>query len=163
MIEYDTPDIIRDIWNKLPDEELYYDEESPDDYGIEKMTHVTLVPCMDNDTDIGLLKKYLRPLYEYSLLLTNVSAFTNNSDYDVLKCDVASDILTQTNSRICGDFPTHTEYTEYHPHMTVAYMKKGMTGKYHKDIVIPLVILKPKCFVFSNYSDDGQYQVVRFT
>lgn len=163
MIEYDTPELIRDIWNQLPDEELYYDENFPGDYGIEKQSHVTLVPCLENSVDLNALKRYLRPLYEYPLLLTNVSAFTNNDNYDVLKCDVANDILNATNKRICADFPTFTEYKEYHPHMTVAYMKKGLTDKYHKDIVIPLVILKPKSFLFSHYTDDGEYQLVKFS
>lgn len=163
MIDYETPKLITDIWNTLADEELYLNPEYPDDYGLERKTHVTVVPCLDNNVDIEALKKYLRPLYEYPLLLTNVSAFTNNQDYDVLKCDVASDILYSTNKRICADFPTFTEYKEYHPHMTIAYMKKGLTGKYHKDIVIPLVILHPKCFVFSNYDEEGNNRIVRFS
>lgn len=162
MIDYEMPEIIRSLHDEIPDEELYLNEEYPNDYGREMKTHLTLVPCLPNDCDINMIKSMLRPLSEYAILLTNVSAFEND-EYDVLKCDAASDIVTGTNKRICDVLPTFTEYKDYHPHVTVAYMKPGLSGRYHKDVILPLVVLKPKNFVFSYYDENDKNQKIIFT
>lgn len=153
MIDYDTPDIISGIHNALSDEEIYADDT--DDYGIEHETHVTLVPCLDNNVDINELKAMLEPIDKYKLMLNNISMFTNNENYDVLKCDANSFTLKDTNKRITDKFPTHSEYKDYHPHVTIAYLKKGIGDRYVKDILTPLVILEPKCFHFSYVDENG--------
>ncbi len=160
MIQYDTPEIISDIHDKLTDDEIYDNENG--EYGIEHDTHVTLVPCMDNDVDINELKKMLQPLSKYKLFLNNVSAFSNNDEYDVLKCDASSFILADTNKKITNKFPTHSEYKEYHPHVTIAYLKKGIADKYTKDVLSPLVVLKPKSFHFSYFDKDGNGKDIQF-
>lgn len=154
MIDYDTPEIIKDLHDKITKEELYTEPDN-DNFGIEKDTHVTLVPCLDNDIDINELKKMLEPLDKYVLMLNNVSMFTNNEKYDVLKCDAHSMVLSDTNKKITDVFPTHSEYKEYNPHVTVAYLNKDIGSKYTQDILSPLVVLKPKRFHFSYVDDDG--------
>ena len=37
--------------------------------------------------------------------------------------------LLQTNKRICSKFPTFSQFKVYRPHMTIAYLKKGMADK----------------------------------
>ena len=103
MINFDTPDIISKIQKSIPEEELYTDGSA--DYGIESETHVTVVPCLKNDTDLGLLKTYLKDISRYKTILTNISVF-KNEDYDVLKCDAQSVVLKDTNSKIVKDFET---------------------------------------------------------
>lgn len=161
MIDYDTPQLISDLHRTIREEELYTDDESPDDYGLERETHVTLVACLPNNVDVELIKSFLHPLYEYPILLTNVSVFEQEK-YDVLKCDVASEVLMATNKAICDAIPTFSEYTEYHPHATIAYLKKGVCGKYLKDILIPLVVLQPKAFKLSWRDDDDELHVITF-
>lgn len=161
MIQFDTPELIKDIQDKLSDDDLYTEEDN-DNYGIEYDTHVTLVPCLDNDVNIDNLKKMLQPLSNYKLLLNNVSVFSNNEKYDVLKCDASSKILSDTNRKITDKIPTHTEYKEYHPHVTIAYLKKGIADKYTKDILSPLIVLKPKSFHFSYIDDNGDEKDIYF-
>lgn len=153
MINYDTPEIIKNIHDKLSDDEIY--TEDNEDYGIEHETHVTLVPCLDNDVDLDDIKKMLEPLDKYKLMLNNISMFTNNEKYDVLKCDANSFILKDTNKKITDKYPTHSEYKDYNPHVTIAYLKKDIGDKYTKEMLAPLVVLKPKCFHFSYVDKDG--------
>ena len=154
MIGYEKPKFIQELQNKIPSEELYT-EEGNDEYGIENETHVTLVPCLDKHFCCDDLKQCLKPLSKYSIILTNISKFENDK-YDVLKCDVGSEPLIATNSDICSKFPTFTEFEEYHPHITIAYLKKGMADKYCNDCISPLVILKPKCFMWSGCNDNDE-------
>lgn len=161
MIDYETPQIISDLQRTIKKEELYVDVEHPGDYGLETDTHVTIAPCLPNDVDIELLRSFLRPLYEYPALLTNISIF-DNEKYDVLKCDVASDVLISTNKAICDAIPTFSEYKEYHPHATIAYTRKGASKKYTKDVLIPLVVLKPKRFRLSWSDENGRTHTTIF-
>lgn len=145
MINYETPSLIKDLQKQVKDSELYVKDGK---YGLEKETHVTLVPCLENDVNIDELKTLIEPLKKYEILLTNISKF-ECQDFDVLKCDVFSQLLFDTNKKIKDKYPTHSEHKEYHPHVTIAYLKKGMADKYLKDIITPLVVLKPTEFHFS--------------
>lgn len=158
MVQFETPSFIKELQNKIKDEELYVEDDN-DDYGIEKESHVTVVPCLDNDVDLNVIKTYLDKLSNYEILLTNISKFECEK-YDVLKCDVFSKKMEETNHKITEKFKTHTEYKEYHPHLTIAYLKKGMCDKYLQDIITPLVILKPKSFHFSYVEDDKEKEVL---
>lgn len=156
MIGYEKPKFIQELQDKIPFEELYTEEDN-NDFGIEDETHVTLVPCLDKHLCCDVLKKHLKPLSKYPIILANISKFENDK-YDVLKCDVGSELLHQTNSDICSKFPTFTEFKDYHPHMTIAYLKKGMADKYCNDSISPIVVLKPKCFMWSG-CDEGDNDI----
>lgn len=148
MVDYETPSIIKDLQKKIPSRELYTEEDN-EDYGLEKQSHVTLVPCLDNDIDIDKLKSYLKPINEYDIVLTDISKF-ECEEFDVLKCAVKSKALKDTNKEIVDKFETHSEYKDYNPHMTIAYMKKGMADKYLKKILDKLILLKAKNFNISS-------------
>lgn len=152
MIGYEKPDMIQELQNSIPYDELYTEDDN-DDYGIEDETHVTLVPCLDKHLNPDELKKELKELGKYVIMLTNISKFENEK-YDVLKCDVGCCNLLDTNARICSKFPTYSEYKEYHPHLTIAYLKKGMADKYLQDSIMPLILLKPQCFFWSGVDED---------
>lgn len=159
MVDYETPSIIKDLQKKIPSRELYTDEDN-EDYGLEKQSHVTLVPCLDNDIDIDKLKSYLKPIDEYDIVLTDISKF-ECEEFDVLKCAVKSKALKDTNKEIVDKFETHSEYKDYNPHMTIAYMKKGMADKYLKKILDKLILLKAKNFNFS-YFDSDEHKNITF-
>lgn len=152
MVDYETPSIIKNLQKKIPSRELYTEEDN-EDYGLEKQSHVTLVSCLDNDIDIDKLKSYLKPINEYDIVLTDISKFECEK-FDVLKCAVKSKALKDTNKEIVDKFETHSEYKDYNPHMTIAYMKKGMADKYLKKILDKLILLKAKNFNFSYFDGD---------
>jgi hypothetical protein len=88
MIDYKMPDFIKQLQNKIKEEELYLEEDC-DDYGLELNTHVTLVPCLENDVDLEKVKEYLNFITNYDILLTDISKFECEK-FDVLKCSVSS-------------------------------------------------------------------------
>lgn len=159
MVEYETPIFIKDLQNSIRKEELYTEEDN-DDYGLETESHVTLVPCLDNDVNLKELKKFLKDISEYDIILTDISKF-ECENFDVLKCSVKSKALKDTNKEILKHFDSHTEFKDYAPHLTIAYMQHGMADKYTKNILDKLVHLKPKNFHFS-YVENGKDKDVRF-
>ena len=160
MVDYETNEYIKDIQDKIKEEELYFEDDN-DDYGLETNPHVTLVPCLDNDIDLQKLKTYLDDLSEYDIILTDLSKF-ECENFDVLKCAVKSDKLIQTNKKILKDYETHSDYKEYNPHLTIAYMKHGMADKYLKKILPKLIHLKPKNFHFSYVDKNNNEGDIKF-
>lgn len=160
MIDYEGNDFIEKIQSKIKKEHLYTEEDN-DDYGIEKNPHVTLVPCLNNDVDINKLKTYLDDISEYDIILTDVSKF-ECENFDVLKCAVKSNKLIETNKKIVKDFETHSEYKDYTPHLTIAYMKHGMADKYTENILPKLIHLKPKNFHFSYVDENNEEKDLKF-
>lgn len=157
MIDYEMPSFIKNLQNKIPNNELYFgtDEEKKDNqYGFEKESHVTLAPCLDSDVDINKLKELLLPLKEYKCILNNISIFENDN-YDVLKADVKCPNMHKTYNKIKENFELHSAYKEYHPHMTIAYMQKGMADKYKKKMLDKIEELTPTSFDFSYTNDKG--------
>jgi 2'-5' RNA ligase len=53
------------------------------------------------------------------------------------------------------NFDVHTDYPDFNPHMTIAYMKKGKAEKYKKEILDKIDTIKPYGFNYS-YSENGK-------
>jgi 2'-5' RNA ligase len=112
------------------------DAINPDDLqdpGIEYEPHCTLLyglhagVTLDQVTDIVNRYKY------NSLKAYNPSLF-ENPEFDVLKYDVgypdrAGAFLHQCNQRL-KTLPNTQKYPDYHPHMTIAYLKPGKGKEY---------------------------------
>jgi hypothetical protein len=160
MVDYETNHFIEGLQKKIKKEELYTEEDN-NDYGLETESHVTLVPCLDNDVDLEKLKDYLDDLSKYDILLTDLSKF-ECENFDVLKCSVRSKALFDTNKKIVRDFDTHSDYKKYQPHLTIAYMKHGMADKYLEDILPKLIHLKPLNFHFSWIDKNGKEKDIKF-
>lgn len=63
--------------------------------------------------------------------LTRVGSFTNpKNDYDVLKFDVESEDLNELNAMVSKSLEATDTHPTYHPHATIAYLKKGEAKKY---------------------------------
>ncbi len=155
MVDFKMPEFIKDLQSKIPETELYKPEDSKDgfEYGLETESHVTLAPCLDNDINVDKLKALLRPLNDYKSIVTDISVF-ENEDFDVLKCSVSSNVMKDTNSLIASEYEIHSEYKQYKPHMTIAYLKKGFAKKYKKYVMSELVELEPTNFAFGYYEGD---------
>lgn len=155
MIDFKMPKSIKDLQKRIPESELYKPENPEDrfEYGLETESHVTLTPCLDNDINLENLKVLLKPLSEYKPVITNISVF-ENKDFDVLKCSVSSSTMADTNSLIASNYEIHSEYKQYKPHMTIAYMKKGTANKYRQYVMSELITLEPTNFSFGYFEGD---------
>lgn len=160
MLDFTTPEIIRRLQGKIKENELYLEDDPEHNwsYGIEGDTHVTLAPCLDNDADLDRLKALLAPIDSYNVMLGDISMF-ECGDYDVLKCKAVCDELYETYDRISSEFEIHSEYKEYNPHVTVAYMKKGCAGKYLEPFLAEQVFLTPVEFSWGYYVGDDYVKV----
>ena len=160
MVDYISDGFIEEIQSKIKKEHLYTEEDN-DDYGIEKNPHVTLVPCLNNDVDLEKLKTYLDDISAYDIVLTDLSKFECEK-FDVLKCTVKSNKLKETNKKIVKDFETHSDYKDYTPHLTIAYMKHGMADNYIRKILPKLIHLKPSKFHFSYVDKNNNEKEIKF-
>ena len=155
MIRYETPAAVKKIQDSIDKDIVYHDPDGSDNYGIEKDSHVTIAPCLDNDVNLDELKKILKPLVKYKAYLTDISSFSCE-DYDVLKCNVVSQPLVDTNKKILDKFESHSEYkNSYHPHLTIAYLKKGHAEPFCKKLK-QFNEIKPTEFLFSFVENDEE-------
>jgi len=61
----------------------------------------------------------------FSIELGEVTKFEGSPNYDVIKIDVSGDKLFELNGYISNNLLNTETYPEYHPHVTIAYVKKG--------------------------------------
>ncbi len=62
--------------------------------------------------------------------LGKVSLFENADDYDVVKISVESKDLARLNKLLSDNLENENKFSEYEPHVTVAYVKQGAGSKY---------------------------------
>lgn len=158
MLDYEQPEFIKQIQKKIPKEDLYIGETQEDidtdQYGIEDECHITICYGLEKDVKFDDFKKYLFTLNDYKTILVSISVFENEK-YDVLKVDAKCPKAAESNKLINDNFEVHTEFKDFHPHMTIAYLKKGKGKKHTKDILDKIEDLKPFRFNYS-YSKDGE-------
>lgn len=100
------------------------DEKSLTADGLEQEPHVTVLYGFDIGFEAEQIKKLLNA--PISIELGKLSRFECEK-YDVLKFDIDCPELENLHKKIAGQFEdeiTPSEHT-YHPHLTVAYVKKG--------------------------------------
>lgn len=125
----------------IPEADLYRGEEGSDSYGsdgygIEDKPHVTslygLTGAGDNAAAVEAAAKKAG-IDKVTLKLGKISAFENKgAPYDVLKVDVHSPDLHKLNAAL-KTLPFKSDFPDYHPHLTIAYLKKGAAAKYVGD------------------------------
>jgi hypothetical protein len=147
MIYFDFPKM-NEIHSMI-DEEDVYTEDGDSSYGLETEPHTTLLYGLhsdeiDDDLVMGASTKHGIP---GELKLHNASLFQNDK-YDVLKFDVDDDHLHKINGELCK-LPHTTDYPDYHPHSTVAYLKKGKGEKYTEKLKDSWYAVNPSKIVYS--------------
>lgn len=119
--------------------------------------HTTLLYGLHKEVTLEDVKSVLDKYTYSTCYLHNVSIF-DKPDYDVLKFDVKGLNLVETNKDL-QQFPFTTEYPEFHAHLTLAYLKKGMGAKYVKLFKGEEFKLNPKKGVFS--TPDGKKENIK--
>jgi len=131
MLKGDVPNWKEKISIVKP-EDLYVEG---DDYGYEKEPHVTVIYGLhDEDIDRGELYDHLKNIWSIRVTINQISIFETD-EYDVVKFDVPLVKDLKAYRQFFEKFYPNTQtYDEYHPHMTIAYVKKGEGKKYVQKI-----------------------------
>jgi hypothetical protein len=129
MLFLDVP-----IWSKITSvinrEDIY---DAPG-YGIETEPHTTILYGFHDEVtseDCFNLFKENMPVKPFKIGIKGISFFTGNPKFDVVKFDVESPELTELNE-VMKALPHTSAFPDYHPHITIAYVKPGEGQKYVK-------------------------------
>lgn len=146
----------------LIDPEDVYEPEDPTK-GLEKRSHITIAygfTAQDYPQDVfhcTILRNSDDTERVPRVILKSITKF-DNEEYDVLKWDVESPDLVQINATIEANYQLENDYDSFHPHCTLAYLRKGTADKYiekfkeYKDIVPEILHL-----AFSNAGEKDDY------
>ena len=132
--------------NKLVDPKDIYDNEVKE-YGAEINPHCTILYGFHDNVNHEQIMPYLMPSHFIKVEFNNISIF-ENKEYDVLKFDLESNALTSMNKVIRHYFDYTNDYSDYHPHVTIAYLKKGKGKKYIKKLSKPFTLV-PDNYIYS--------------
>lgn len=149
-------------WDKLEKmilpEDLYTEEEG---LGFEEEPHITVLYGLHDDVKVddvrNTVKETMGEQKDVVAELAGISMFENEK-FDVLKFDVVSNDLKKLNKAVTK-FPYTSDYPDYVPHMTIAYLKAGTGKKYCKKFKEP-VVLKSSGFTYSDpYGKKVEFKV----
>ena len=99
---------------------------------VEPYPHVTILYGLHREVSINEVKEIVRKIHPFEISLVSVSSF-EQEDHDVLKWDVQSRTLNRLNRDLC-ELPYTTDFPNYEPHVTIAFLKPGAGKKYNKKV-----------------------------
>lgn len=101
--------------------------------GIQKNPHVTLLYGLHDDVTLEQVKSVFENFDgDINIEVNGVGVFENDK-FDVVKFNVNPQGSLQYLFDELSKLPNSNEYPEYKPHITIAYVNKGMGKKYVKD------------------------------
>jgi hypothetical protein len=154
MLYFDFP-VMQQIHKEISANDIY-NSEKDGGFGLEDEPHCTLLYGLKPDVSLQQVKEKLKGFDFNECLAHNISLFEND-EYDVLKFDIKGDNLHAANKTLC-ELPYSSDYPDYHPHMTVAYLKPGKGNKYLTILNAQEHSLKPLHIVYS--MTDGSKHII---
>lgn len=140
------------LTSMIDEEDVFYGEDGS--FGIEDEPHITVLYGLHEGIESEDLKSLVSDVENVDYKITGVSIF-ENENFDVVKLDIESDTLHELNER-CKSLPHTSTYPDYHPHMTISYVKPGMGKKYVREFENPIE-LSSNTFKYSNSNGNKTY------
>jgi hypothetical protein len=97
--------------------------------GLEQEPHVTILYGIEPTEDKKKLLNICKQFPKIEIEGTGVSIFKNEK-FDVLKIDVNPIKLLPIHNFLKDNFEFENDYPDYHPHITIAYLKPNCGKKY---------------------------------
>lgn len=118
----------KDFLQKINIDDLF--ESENERYGLETEPHCTILYGVHSDVDDSEVLSLFDGITEdeFDIKINGIDCFFNK-DYDVLKMNVVSEKLNELN-KLARSLPHTSQYLDYKPHLTLAYLKKGNGTKY---------------------------------
>lgn len=129
-IDEDDSRKLIDFNYKTISEDILYIDENDNSFGREQHPHVTIKYGLVQSYTEDQIRQLLRQVTPFDIQVRGISIFENEK-FDVVKFDVDGPELRKLNE-IFSSLPNHDEYPTYNPHMTIAYVKKGMGKRFVK-------------------------------
>lgn len=121
-----------DNWDEITsiiDKDDIYDPEPR--YGVETDPHVTILyglhPEVTPQDVENVINKFRGK--DLSININGIGKFDGDDKFNVVKLNVDSPILHDMNSEL-SKLPHTSDFPDYNPHMTMAYVKPGKADKY---------------------------------
>jgi len=132
MLYFTPNEEVVQFQNEIVPSDLYTADDNGG-YGLETEAHCTLLYGLHEEVELDTIKEILDKIKFGECMVHNPSLFENEK-FDVLKFDVGyptkgGAFLHKANTELVK-LPNTQTYPDYHPHMTVAYLKPGMGKKY---------------------------------
>jgi hypothetical protein len=144
MLYFNFPEI-EYIHNLIDPSHLY--TEDLNSYGLETEPHTTLLYGLHSDVCLDDVKGVIEKHTFHTCRVHNPSLFQNQK-YDVLKFDVNGPSLHDANNDL-KKFPFTSDFPDYHPHLTIAYLKPGYGNRYVRKLTNLQYMLKPIHGIYS--------------
>jgi 2'-5' RNA ligase len=134
---------------KIPNECVY--EEVGENYGKEANPHVTVMYGLSPIEETRVKELLNKVPKKIVAELGKISKFSNSdTPYDVLKIEVKSPHLSKIHEMIRKNFENNYKWSEYNPHVTLAYVKKGTCNEYVGNKTFEGMKLMFESFTYSN-------------
>lgn len=148
---------LKEVQDEINEDDLLED-------GFENNPHVTLLYGLHEEVTDKEVFKIIDEFEIPELEVYNVSAFTSDKQ-DVLKFDIRQymeddyskkdDVLYKINKSLTK-LPYTTDFPDYHPHVTIAYLKPGTSNKYIKQFKDLTYKVMPQKIVYSAPTDSDE-------
>jgi hypothetical protein len=142
MLYFDFPEMAN-LHGQINGDDVY----SEDGFGLETEPHTTLLFGLHDEVTTEQVAEILSGFSFGACTVRNPSLFENPL-YDVLKFDVEGASLHDANAKL-RTYPYTTDYPDYHPHLTVGYLKKGLGKVYTPKFASEPYTLNPTHAIFS--------------
>ena len=95
--------------------------------------HITLLYGLHKTIADKRIQDAIDKIPKIDIKFGEITAFENNSKYDVIKFDLQNKELSKWNEEF-KKFPYTSEFDDYHPHCTICYVNKGTAKFYLKEL-----------------------------
>jgi len=123
-------------WNEIISvinkDDLY--EVEGENYGIQDNPHLTLLYGLKSNITKEQVEQVLQKAIDGDKIIIeieNIGLFENDN-FDVVKFNIKKTEQLQKLFDSLSELPNENTFPDYNPHMTIAYVKKGLGKKYTK-------------------------------
>lgn len=142
-------------WDEITKEIKKDDVYSPEgerDYGIQAYNeaHVTILYGIHSDVPDKDVEALIEKMSAPEVTLSKIGIFDNkDKGFDVVKFDVSGQDLHDMN-KMFKELPFTSDYPDYHPHATIAYVEGGTGKDYTRTLSKEdSLVIKPNKIVYS--------------